>query len=148
MAGPARNPAHRIHSSHSGATASYSGDADFASATSVQAATVSVTRASTQVVLSSEQGKKVNGAYEITLELGIAPVAPGAGVPTGTVTLELPAKKNKKPQVLARGSLSGGKITLLDKKGRKGNNLLTILYSGDTDFEACALDTKIKVVTI
>ncbi len=100
------------------------------------------------MVLSSEQGKKVKGAYAITIELGIAPVAPGAGVPTGTVTLELPAQKRKKPQVLAKGSLSGGKVTLLDRKGRKGNNLLNILYSGDTDFEACALDVKITIVAV
>jgi Bacterial Ig-like domain (group 3)/NHL repeat len=129
-------------------TASYSGDPDFASSTAVQAATVTVTKASTQMVLSSEQGKKVKGAYEITIQLGIAPVAPGAGVPTGTVTLELPAQKRKKPQVLAKGSLNGGKVTLLDKKGRKGNNLVDILYSGDTDFEACALDAKITIVTV
>ncbi len=129
-------------------TASYSGSVDFASATSVQAATVTVTKASTQVVLSSEQGKKVKGAYAITIELGIAPVAPGAGVPTGTVTLELPAQKRKKPKVLAKATLSGGKVTLVDKHGRKGNNEVSILYSGDADFEACALDAKITIVTV
>ncbi len=48
-------------------TASYSGSPDFASSTSVQAATVMVTKAGTNVVLSSEQGKKVKGAYTITI---------------------------------------------------------------------------------
>ena len=40
----------------------------------------------------------------------------------------------KKPQALAKSPLTGGKVTLIDKKGRKGNNLVDILYSGDNDF--------------
>ena len=115
-------------------TASYSGDSNDMSASSAQAATVSVAQAATQVVLipmGPLPGRKVG------LEAEIQPLAPGAGVPTGTVKFELTRKK------FVIGPLSGGMFTLTTKLARVRNKTITILYSGDPDFLASTLTTKI-----
>jgi Bacterial Ig-like domain (group 3) len=115
-------------------TASYSGDSNFTDASSAQAATVSVAQAATQVVLipmGPLRGRKVG------LEAEIQPLAPGAGVPTGTVKFELTRKK------FVIGPLSGGMFTLTTKLARVRNKTITILYSGDPDFLASTLTTKI-----
>ena len=87
-------------------TASYGGNADFVAATSA-ASPVSVAKAGSQVVLVPQAGLKKKKVTSLSLEAKIEAVAPGGGVPTGTVTFEV--KKNKKKEIiLGTVGLSGG----------------------------------------
>ena len=84
-------------------TATYGGDADLLAATSGPAS-VSVAQAGTQVVLVPHAVLKKKKVVSLGLEATIEPLAPGGGVPTGTVTFELKQKKKVKilGTVLAR----------------------------------------------
>jgi hypothetical protein len=65
-------------------------------------------------------------------------VAPGSGVPTGTVIFELATKKKKKitEKVLGTVALGGGSATLSVKPRSVLKKSITILYGGDADFQA------------
>ncbi len=69
-------------------------------------------------------------------------MAPGAGVPDGTVKFELLQKK-KKPKVLGMESLSGGMATLPVKPTAVLKKSIMIIYTGDVDFQASMLTMTI-----
>jgi hypothetical protein len=64
----------------------------------------------------------------VDLTAEIQPAAPGAGVPTGIVTLE--AKKKR----LETAALSDGSATLSVRPIRVQKQVVTIIYSGDAGF--------------
>ena len=65
----------------------------------------------------------------------IQPTAPGAGVPTGTVTFEVPGKGRKaKQKLLGTAVLSRGSATLSVKAKSVEKQVVMIIYSGDADF--------------
>ncbi len=68
-------------------------------------------------------------------------MAPGGGVPTGTVTFEFVKKQGKKVKVTKLGTaeLSGGAATLTFKPTKVLNQPLLIVYSGDRDFLASTM---------
>jgi hypothetical protein len=67
----------------------------------------------------------------VLLTATIAPVAPGAGSPTGTVTFF------EGDKIIGTGTVSGGQATLfLERKLGPGKHTVTAVYSGDDDFEA------------
>ena len=77
--------------------------------------------------------QKKKKVISLGLKAKIQPVAPGGGVPTGTVTFEV--KKNKKKEItLGTVGLSGGTATLSVKPKSVLKKSITILYSGDTNF--------------
>jgi hypothetical protein len=119
-------------------TATYNGNADFQGVSS-SATTESVRPAATAIVLVPHpvvKGKRALKAVELTAE--IEPVAPGRGVPTGTVTFEFVkrVRKTVKVKTLGTATVSGGEATLTFKPNAVLNKTLTIIYSGDTDFLA------------
>ncbi len=118
-------------------TASYGGAAGLASSASAQPAVVSVAQARTlidgEVVVVYHRRKVV----KLTQKTQVKPVAPGAGVPTGTVAIEL-IRKNKRPKTLGMLTLVNGAVPNLTISPKDiTNNSITIefIYSGDTDFE-------------
>jgi hypothetical protein len=122
-------------------TATYSGGTDFLAAKS-GSATESVSQAATQIVLVPHpvfKGKKRLKAVGLTAE--IEPVAPGGGVPTGSVTFEFIKKHRKRIKLKALGTaaLSGGDATLTFKPKKLLHKTLRIVYTGDTDFEASTM---------
>ena len=119
-------------------TARYNGAADFAN-TSSSTTTETVSRATTAIVLAAHpivNGKKKLKGIELTAE--IKPMAPGGSVPSGQVVFELVKKHGKKTQVKTLGTaqLSGGEATLTFNPNQVLNKPLTIVYSGDPDFQS------------
>jgi hypothetical protein len=115
-------------------SATYSGSTDFGAATS-GTTTVAVARAGTQVVLATRSVHKKRRVVSLTLDATVGPLAPGAGVPTGTVTYELMQKKNK-VKILGTAPLSSGSASLTVKPKSVLKMPVTIVYGGDTDFQA------------
>ncbi len=118
-----------------GITASYGGDADDLGATS-SPASVSVGRASPQVVLVPQPVFKKKKVTSLSLEAEVQAMAPGAGVATGVVTFEVQVKSKKKvtEKLLGTAVLGGGKATLTVKPRSVLKEPITILYAGDADF--------------
>ncbi len=127
-------------------TASFSGETDLPDNNLAQTA-VSVTRAgSSMVLVLQEIRNREKKVVSLGLEAEIEPKAPGAGVPTGTVTFEL-LPKNKKPTVLGTASLSGGVATLTVATASVLNESIKILYGGDADFQTSTLTRTITIRT-
>ncbi len=118
-------------------TASYSGDANFLSGQS-PAISESVGQAGTNVVLMSQPIFKNKKEVSVGLKAEIEPAYPGSGVPTGAVIFELvkKTKKTTKKTVLGTVPASGGAATLTVKLSKVLKKPITIIYSGDTDFES------------
>jgi hypothetical protein len=108
-------------------SATYSGDTDFLGAAS-GGSLVTVARAGTQIVLTTQAIHKKKKLVFVDLTAEIQPAAPGAGVPTGIVTFE--AKKKR----LGTAVLSDGSATLSVRPIRVQKQVVTIIYSGDAEF--------------
>ena len=93
-------------------TATYGGNAR-STASASGAISVSVIQDGSQVVLVPHAVLKKKKVVSLDLEATIEPLAPGGGVPTGTVTFEL--KQKKKVKVLGTAPLVGGEATLAVK---------------------------------
>jgi Bacterial Ig-like domain (group 3)/MBG domain (YGX type) len=122
-------------------TATYNGGTDTIGGKSGTAAE-SVSPAATAIVLEPHallKGKKTLKAVELTA--AIEPVAPGRGVPMGTVTFEFVTKQRKKVKVtrLGTATLSDGAATLTFEPNKVLNKPLLIVYSGDPDFLASTM---------
>ena len=114
----------------------------FMSFTSEQVATVSVAKDGSKVVVLGAREIKKNGKVLIEPKVEIEPLAAGAGVPTGTVTLN---RLHGKHKFLGAAQLSGGKATPVDNQAHLHANLFMMNYSGDADFEASMLPVTITV---
>ncbi len=121
-------------------TATYGGDAGLSGAKSGPASE-SVGQARTSVVLVPHPVLKKKKVKSEVLTAEIEPTLPGGGIPTGRVTFELLTKKRKKikTKVLGTAAVSGGDATFAFKPGRVLRKVITIVYSGDTDFRASTL---------
>ena len=121
-------------------TATYSGDASLPAATS-GAASELVSRSGTSVVLVPEPVLKKKKIKSEILTAEIEPIAPGGGMPTGTVIFELFTKKKKKTVTKSLGTAvvnhGVGVVTL--KPNKVLGKAITIVYSGDANFEASTL---------
>ncbi len=108
-------------------TASYGGDASFAASTSVALSQV-VGQATSATTLVAAPTPALFGE-PITLTATVAPVAPGAGAPTGTVTFRDGAT------TLGVGVLNGsGVATFTTAALSVATHSLTAAYGGDTAF--------------
>src|SRR5262249_12127223 len=103
--------------------AAYSGDANHSAATS-GSDTVTVATAASQITLVPHAVLRKKKVISLSLEANINPVAPGGGVPTGTVTFEMMQKK--KVKILGTASLAGGSATLTVKPNAVWNKPITI----------------------
>jgi hypothetical protein len=107
-------------------TASFAG-AGFADSTSA-AVTETVNRAATTVALTSSVNPAVTG-QAVTFTATVAIVAPGAGVPTGTVTFK------DGNVVLGTGAVGrDGTATFTTSFAAAGGHTITAVYSGDSKF--------------
>jgi Bacterial Ig-like domain (group 3) len=118
-------------------TATYSGDGILPSASSAPTF-ASVRQSATMIVLVPDPVLKKKKVKSEILKAEIEPVSPGGGVPTGMVTFELLTKKKKKikTKVLGLAAASGGAATIAFKPKLVLGKVLTVIYSGDTDFIA------------
>ncbi len=117
-------------------TAAYSGNTEFPAVTS-GATSESVARSGSQIMLVPHGVLKKKKVVSLGLEARIVSLAPGGGVPSGTVTFELMQKK--KVKILGTVSLSGGAAMLAVKPNGVLKKSITILYGGDADFQASTL---------
>ena len=71
----------------------------------------------------------------------IEPISPGGGFPAGTVTFEVLTKKKKKTKtkILGTTTATGGTATLTVKPKLVLKQVITVIYSGNTDFIASTL---------
>jgi hypothetical protein len=107
-------------------TSVYVGDSNFSGSTSL-ADTATVNQAATTSVLTAATDPSVSGQSR-TLTATVAPVAPGAGLPTGTVEFFDGAT------LLGTSSLSSGVATLTTALLSTGSDSLTSVYAGDANF--------------
>jgi hypothetical protein len=109
-------------------TAVYSGDANFGGNTSA-ATTQTVNQDSTTETLTTSPDPSVSG-QSVTLTASLKAVAPGSGVPTGTVTFA------DGTTVLGTIALVNGAARLTTKTLPVGSDPITATYSGDGNFLA------------
>ncbi|MCF3175926.1 Ig-like domain repeat protein, partial [Streptomyces sioyaensis] len=110
-------------------TATYAGDGNFSG--SVGSDTQTVNQASTTTAVTTSPDPSVVGET-VTFSATVAPVSPGAGTPTGTVTF---VATDGVTTVSLTGTLSGG-TTSVSTNGlvTAGTYTVTATYSGDGNF--------------
>jgi Bacterial Ig-like domain (group 3) len=118
-------------------TADFSGNAVLKGAQS-GSAPESIAQSGTSLVLVADPVKKKKKLKSEGLTAEINPISPGGGVPGGVVTFELLTKKKKKikTKVLGSAIAGDGAATMAFKPKKVLGKVITIIYSGDTDFTA------------
>ncbi|MFG2196601.1 Ig-like domain repeat protein, partial [Streptomyces sp. NPDC048639] len=106
-------------------TAQYSGDGAFNPSTGTMTQTVD--RASTTTTVTSSPDPSVAG-QSVTLTANVAPVAPGSGTPTGTVTFVIDGGA---PMT---APLVGGQASVSTSALGVGSHTVTATYGGDASF--------------
>jgi autotransporter-associated beta strand protein len=109
-------------------TATFNPNADFNSAAPATAS-LTVGQASTTTALAADVASPVYG-QQITFTATVAPVSPGAGVPTGSLTF----KVDGTDQTPAATLDSNGKATLKLSNLSVGTHHLLANYAGDTNY--------------
>ena len=108
-------------------TVSYGGDANFTSAGPTAAQTLSISRDSTVATIAGSVTPSVFG-QAVSFTFSVTVNAPGAGTPTGTVTL------SDNGTLLATLALTGGVAGYTTSTLAVGNHPLSISYNGDGNF--------------
>lgn len=108
-------------------TAVYAGDTNFAGSTSSTLTQV-VNKASTLTTLSASANPSVVG-QSVTFTATVSVVAPGTGVPSGTITFK------DGVTTLGTGTLSNGTATLSTSLLVIGSHTITAEYGGNTNFD-------------
>ncbi|MCR8574824.1 Ig-like domain-containing protein [Streptomyces sp. Isolate_219] len=108
-------------------TATYSGDLNFTGSSGTDTQTVA--QASTTTAVSSLPDPSVIG-QPVTFTATVAPVSPGAGVPTGTVTFVIDGGGGG----TLTGTVAGGVATVTTSTLDAGLHNVTATYNGDTNF--------------
>ncbi|MGW7575644.1 Ig-like domain-containing protein [Streptomyces sp. NPDC054765] len=106
-------------------TATYGGETGFTASSGTDTQTVN--RSATTTAVSSAPNPSSTGE-PVTVTATVAPVAPGAGTPTGTITL---AFTGRTPQTV---TLAGGTATATFSPLPKGTYSVTANYNGDVSF--------------
>ncbi|MGW2376645.1 Ig-like domain repeat protein, partial [Kitasatospora sp. NPDC001683] len=120
-------------------TAVYGGDTDFSGSTS-PVDTQNVNAADTTTVLTSVPDPSVFGEPKV-LTAAVTVVAPGVGVPTGTVSFFDGAT------LLGTGTLVAGVATFTTSGLSVGSHALTAVYGGDTAFSGSTSPVDAQTVT-
>ena len=117
-------------------TADYSGDTNFTASTGDDSAAPQVVnQASTTTTVASVPNPSVFG-QTVTFTATVAPTAPGAGTPTGTVNF-LEGATTLASSVTLNGS---DQATFTTSSLAVGSHTITANYSGDTNFSASTGD--------
>jgi len=107
-------------------TANYGGDTNFATSSTTNGQTVN--QANTTTTLATSKSPTVSGE-QVTFTATVAPVAPGAGTPTGTVTFQDAGNP------IGTGSLNGGgQATYTTSALTVSSHTITAVYVGDSNF--------------
>jgi hypothetical protein len=109
-------------------TASYSGDQSLLGKTS-GTFTESVAQAGTHLMLLRQPVFKRKNIVSIRLTAALDPLAPGRGIASGTVKFMI------KKKTLATVALGGGAATKTFRVNSLLNKRITVVYSGDNDFQ-------------
>ena len=110
-------------------TATYAGDANFNSSTSSPAVAHNVQRADTTTVISSDLPDPSAVGEAVTINYGVAAVVPGAGTPTGNVTVSDGTDS-------CTGTAAAGTCSITFTT--PGVKSLTATYAGDGNYNASA----------
>jgi hypothetical protein len=113
-------------------TAVYGGDADFLGSQS-GAVAQSVSAAETRIVFVRHAVRKRNLVAALSLTAEVEPLAPGGGVPTGTIFVMTRKKR------LMTADLSNGQVTLRLNPRRVTREPLTIVYGGAAGYRSSTL---------
>ena len=109
-------------------TAQYLGSAGFSASNGSLAGGQTVNKANTTVTLGSSVNPSVSG-QPVTITATVAPAAPGAGTPTGTITIYVDGIA-----VCTNVPLSGNQATCSFPPVGPGNHVVTATYNGDGNF--------------
>jgi hypothetical protein len=120
--------------------ASYSGDDTYAASSSAPTG-LSIAKADTTVSLHSSDTTTVTGEG-VDFTATVAPVAPGAGVPTGNAQLVIDGSNVGAPVALSGGAVAFPAVTSLGA----GAHTVAVVYSGDANFRSGA-DSLVQSVT-
>ena len=120
-------------------TAAYGGDASFNPSTSA-ALNQTVTQAATATAVSSSVNPSSVG-QPVTFTATVSVTAPGAGMPTGSVTFR------DGTTVLGTAPLSGGTATFTTSALAAGSHPITAAYGGDVSFTASTSPVLAQVVS-
>jgi hypothetical protein len=93
--------------------------------------TLTIGKAQSAITVKMSGSSTSYGLTSVTFTAAVAPIAPGAGVPSGTVTF-MDASTNR---VLGRATLSKGAVSCTLQFGTS-THAITASYSGDVDFTA------------
>jgi hypothetical protein len=126
------------HSTHN-ITAVYSGDSNFLAGTSKILVQTVKSGATTSSVKSSANPSMYN--VPVTFTARVTANAPGAGVPTGTVTFKSGAS------TLATVPLSGGSVSYKTSSLSIGTHLISVVYNGSTSFSSSTSPSLTQTVT-
>jgi hypothetical protein len=110
-------------------SAAYAGNGDLLASSASLPGGQTVARAATTVALQSDGASAAFGS-SVTFSATVAPVAPGAGTPSGTVVFSIDGV-SQAPVVL-----SGGVANLVRGNLGVGSHTVTALYAGDGDFSS------------
>lgn len=130
--------------------ATYSGDDTYRSSSSTPQS-VAVSKASVNVDLHSSQSPTVTGEA-VDFTASVSPVAPGAGVPAGSVQLQVDGANVGAPVVLSGGVVTFAAVTSLNA----GSHTVKAVYGGSSSFEGNTdsisqevnkADTTVAVIT-
>lgn len=118
-------------------TATYAGDSNFASSTSA-ATPHTVNKANTTTAITSDTPDSSLVGEAVTVNFTVTPVAPGAGTPTGNVTISDGTDS-------CTGLISAGSCIITFSS--LGTKTLTASYAGNTDFNASVSAGESHTVT-
>jgi large repetitive protein len=109
--------------------ASYSGDADFIGGSTTAPLSQAVNQDNPVVTVTSAREFVIAGR-PVVFTATVTAAAPGAGIPTGTVTFVLDGST-----ALGTVSLTGGTASLTSSYSTAGPHTITVQYSGDANFK-------------
>lgn len=119
-------------------SAVYGGEGAFAGSTS-SVLNQAIAKATTTISFTASSNPSVAG-QAVTFTATVAPIAPGAGTPAGTVTFKDGAA------MLGTATLSDGTAMLTTATLSTGNHAISVSYAGDANFTASASASGIQVV--
>jgi hypothetical protein len=115
----------------------YSGDGNFNTSSLDPLQTVN--KANTTILFSASVSPSVFGQI-VSFTALVAPVAPGTGIPTGSVTFSIDGVAQ------VPSSLNGGVATFNISTLRPGSHEIAMTYNGDAGFNSSTLDPAFTVV--
>jgi hypothetical protein len=137
--GSASSPtAHLTTGSHA-VSANYAGDANFAGAHADL--TQAVAQAASTTSVAAAPNPSVFG-QPVALSATVAPVAPGAGTPSGTVQFVIDGVPSGPPVALVDGETAPYSVSTLSR----ASHTITAVYAGDAEFTGSESDELTQVV--